>query len=60
MKIYNVTIKRVYDFEIEIEAENELEAEEKAQEICDDINIKGYEMYNLEEPEINEVEQNGK
>lgn len=55
MKFYNVSIKRVYDFETVVEAENEEEAEEKAQELCDDISISGYEMYNLEEPEINEV-----
>ncbi len=53
---YNVVIKRSYDTVFEIEAENEIEADEKAQELFDELYIRGNEMYvdNTDIKEINE------
>lgn len=55
MKKYIVKIQRAYDTEIEVEAKDEIEAEEKAQDKYDEIEINGIEMYKLN-CEVNEIE----
>lgn len=49
MNKYNITIQRMYDESFEIEAENEEEALEKANDLFDDMHLCGYEMYNYNE-----------
>lgn len=56
MNKYNITIQRMYDESFEIEAENEEEALEKANDLFDDMHLYGYEMYNYNE-EITEGEE---
>ena len=57
MKKYNVTIQRFYDYEFEVEADDELEAEEKAEELFDELEIKGQEMWSNYNNRIEEVEE---
>ena len=49
MNKYNITIQRMYDESFEIEAENEEEALDEANNLFDDIHLRGYEMYNCNE-----------
>lgn len=56
MNKYKVTIQRFYDYEFEVEAEDELDAEEKAEELFDELEIKGQEMWSNYNNRIEEVE----
>lgn len=55
MKRYKVTIQRIYDTYFEVEAEDEFEAEQLANVMFDDLEIRGNEMYN-NQTEVEELE----
>ena len=57
MNKYKVTIQRFYDYEFEVEAEDEFEAEDKAEELFDELEIKGQEMWSTYNNRIEEVNE---
>ena len=56
MKQYKVTIQRMYDYEFEVEAENEEEAIDIANEQFDKLQISGSGMYSHNE-EVEELDE---